>query len=415
MKEIAHRQGETLLTVTDAAGQPMPGAVIRCELTDHEFLFGCGAFEALPYVMRQSDRFTPEDRARLEDRMEKWLALFNYGTLPFYWGQFEPEEGKPHTELLRYAAGFLSSRGVALKGHTLCWQTVGAKWLLPYDDDAILEKQTARVRREVTDFRGLVDRWDVVNEAVIMPEYSRYENAATRICRKLGRVELIRRLFAEAHAADPDALLLLNDFNTSDRYARLIADCLDAGAPIGCIGIQSHQHQGVWGREKTDAVLARFEGFGLPIHFTENTIVAGPLVAPEIDDLQDAHYADDAATPEYEEAQADALEDMVRNLFENHPLVTAVTNWDFGDGAWLNAPSGLIRRDGALKPVYHRLRRLIREEWTADVTLRTDEAGRVLLRGYRGLYRVTSGEKQGMLRLDAHTPRQTVALTPGRI
>ena len=417
MTEITHRQGETLLTVTDAAGKPLAGETVRCTLRRHEFLFGCGAFESVPYVMSRRTGLPqppkggkPLDPAVLQDRMDKWLALFNYGTLPFYWGRFEPEEGKPNTESLREAAAFLRSQGVTVKGHPLCWQTSGAQWLLAYDDDTILQKQIARIHREVRDFKGLIGLWDVVNEAVIMPDYDRYENAATRMCRKLGRVELIRRLFSEAHADDPDAVLLLNDFNTSQRYADLIRDCLAAGAPISCIGIQSHQHQGVWSKEKTDTILARYEGFGLPIHFTENTIVAGPLVAPEIDDLQDAHYEDDAATPELEEMQGEALEAQYRNLFENHPLVTGITNWDYGDGAWLNAPSGLIRRDGSLKPAYRRLMHLIHEEWTTDVTLTADEQGRVALRGYRGTYAVTAAGRTGEASVGREKTAQTVAL-----
>ena len=48
-----------------------------------------------------------------------------------------------------------------------------------------------------------------------------------------------------------------------------------AGVRIDVIGIQSHMHQGYWGREKTLAVLERFERFHLPIHFTENTLLSG--------------------------------------------------------------------------------------------------------------------------------------------
>ena len=324
----------------------------------------------------------------MADRMDKWLGLFNYGTLPFYWGRFEPVEGQPQTAEFLRAAEFMRSKDVTLKGHTLCWQTVGAQWLLKYDDQTILRKQLNRIRRDVGDFKGLVSLWDVINEVVIMPIYDKYDNAATRLCKMLGRVKLVKEVFTAAHEADPVAKLLLNDFNLSTNYEILLDGCLNAGAPIHTIGVQSHQHQGIWGKEKQDAILARFEHFGLPIHFTENTIVAGPLVPPEIDDLQDAHYEDDAATPEYEAMQAEALEQMYRNLFENHPLVTAITNWDFGDGAWLNAPSGVIRKDGSLKPAYHTLRRLIKEEWHTDVTLISDENGLVELEGFKGKYRL---------------------------
>lgn len=52
--------------------------------------------------------------------MEKWLNLFNYGTLPFYWGRYEPEEGKPEFESRMNAARFLVAQRKRVKGHPLC-------------------------------------------------------------------------------------------------------------------------------------------------------------------------------------------------------------------------------------------------------------------------------------------------------
>jgi hypothetical protein len=39
-----------------------------------------------------------------EKYIEKFVDIFNFTTLPFYWGQFEPERGKPRTEELKKAA-----------------------------------------------------------------------------------------------------------------------------------------------------------------------------------------------------------------------------------------------------------------------------------------------------------------------
>ena len=399
MDKLSHRKASQTLRIVDECGKPAANQTVRLQLKNHEFLFGCGAFESLPYT--NAPREDAAFAARLEDRMAKWRGLFNYGTLPFYWGRFEKEEGQPMTEEYTRAAKFLQSKDVAIKGHPLCWHTAGAQWLLKYDNDTILRKQLERIQRDVSDFKGLVDMWDVINEVVIMPIYDKYDNPVTRLCKMLGRVGLIKTVFQAAIEANPDSTLLINDFNLSTNYEILIDGCLNAGVPIHTIGLQSHQHQGVWGREKADAILERFEHFGLPIHFTENTIVAGPLVAPEIDDLQDAHYEDDAATPEYEAMQAEALADMYRHLFENHPLVTGITNWDFGDGAWLNAPSGVIRKDGSLKPSYYALQKLIKEEWTPDVTLTTDENGLCTLEGFKGKYVASCGGKQGQVVLKA--------------
>ena len=404
-----HRMDKAKIRVIGKDGKPAANMKVHLNQINHEFLFGCGAFETLPYtnapeahngtgspnkVKPMPDEEKEAYRARLEDRMQKWLGLFNYGTLPFYWGGFEPEEGNPHTEQLMNAAKFLKSKDVTVKGHPLCWHTGCVPWLMNYDNKTILEKQLARIHRDVGNFKGIIDMWDVINEVVIMPIYDKYDNAITRICKELGRVGLVKKVFDAAQETNPDGIFLINDFNLSTNYEILIDGCLNAGVPIKTIGLQSHQHQGVWSLEKTEEILSRFEHFGLPIHFTENTIVAGPLVAPEITDLQDAHYDDDAATPELEQKQADDLEKMYRNLFENHPLVSAITNWDFGDGAWLNAPSGVIRKDGSLKPSYNRLHHLIKEEWHTELDTTTDADGYITIEGYKGKYEISAGNKK---------------------
>ncbi|MBQ0003988.1 MAG: endo-1,4-beta-xylanase [Treponema sp.] len=381
MADLSHRKAKAKIQILNKDGTPKAKTKINVNQINHEFLFGCGAFHTLDYVDGKYD----------DDRLNKWLNLFNYGTLPFYWGTYEPQEGKPISDVMMRAAKFLKEKDVKVKGHPLCWHTVCAPWLMKYDNETIFNKQIERIHRDVGLFKGVIDMWDVINEVVIMPIYDKYDNAVTRICKEKSRVGLVKEVFKAAYETNPDGTFLINDFNLSTNYEILIDGCLNAGVPINTIGLQSHQHQGIWGKQKQDETLERFEHFGLPIHFTENTIVAGPLVAPEITDLQDAHYEDDASTPEYEEIQADALEQQYRNLFENHPLVTAITNWDYTDGAWLNAPSGLIRRDGSLKPAYTRLHKLIKEEWHTELDLITDENGFVEVEGFKGKYELSDG------------------------
>ena len=81
------------------------------------------------------------------------------------------------------------------------------------------------------------------------------------------------------------------------------------------------------------------------------------------------------STPEGEARQADDIERHYRSLF-GHPAVESITYWGFTDaGAWLGAPSGLVRVDGSPKPSYGVLDRLIRDAWwTAPTRVRTDDA-----------------------------------------
>ncbi len=232
---IAHRKVTKRVQVLNAEGKPLSSAKVSVKQTNHSFLFGCGGFDFIPYVEKGEETF--------KQLTESWLQVFNYATLPFYWGTYEPEEGKSVKELMMKTAQYLQSRNVKVKGHPLCWHTVCADWLMQYDNETILKKQLDRIEREVVGYKGVIDMWDVINEVVIMPIFDKYDNAITRICKEKGRVGLIKEVFEKAHACNPDAVLLLNDFNTSINYEILIDGCLNAGVPISAIGIQSHQHQ----------------------------------------------------------------------------------------------------------------------------------------------------------------------------
>ncbi len=404
-KNLDYRKAKCKLFIVDEQGKPIAKKRIRVEQTNHEFLFGCGAFDTLPYV----NGAKPEKLPFLKDRIDKWMDVYNYGTIPFYWGGFEPKEGQPATESRMNAAKFLKEHNVKVKGHPLCWHTACADWLMEYDNKTILTKQLDRIHREVEGFKGTVDMWDVINEVVIMPIFDKYDNAITRVCKDLGRVGIIKEVFGAAHDANPDAILLLNDFNTSISYEILIDGCLNAGVSISAIGIQSHQHQGYWGADKVEEVLARYEHFGLPIHFTENTLLSGELIPADIEDLNDFHADVWPSTPELEERQRQQMEEMYRILF-SHPQVEAITGWDFADGAWLNAPSGVIRKDNSIKPAYTMLKDLIKKEWWTDYEVCTDEHGYVEVEGFKGEYILKQDEKSAPVKLASDTKETQIVI-----
>lgn len=398
MTTPAHRIGESLVRVVDKNGNPVADKELVLNQRSHQFLFGSGAFDFLEYEGKKGD---PE-------RLDKWLALLNYGTLPFYWGRYEPKEGYPEYESLMQAAKYLRDHNVTLKGHPLCWHTVCADWLMDYPDEVIMDKQLARINREVTAFKGVIDIWDVINEVVIMPVFDKYDNAVTRLCKRYGQVGLVKEVFAAAKAANPDGIFLINDFNTSPKYEELLENCLDAGVEISAIGIQSHQHQGYWGTEKLYYVLKRFSRFGLPIHFTENTLVSGSLIPEYIEDLNDWQVKEWPTTIAGEERQAKEWEEMYRILFAD-PNIKAITGWDFADGAWLNAPSGLVTVDNREKPAYKKLLSLVKGEWwTKDQPIRTNSDGIVNIKGTKGTYEIEGCE--GIITLGDEPSNTTVVL-----
>ena len=82
------------------------------------------------------------------------LELYNYGTMSFYWGRYEERENEPAFESRMNASAYLKAHGKIVKGHPLCWHTVCADWLLQYDNKTILDRQLARIDRDVRAFAG---------------------------------------------------------------------------------------------------------------------------------------------------------------------------------------------------------------------------------------------------------------------
>jgi GH35 family endo-1,4-beta-xylanase len=393
-----YRTADVTLTVCRADGTPLAGHTVEVAQQGHKFSFGCIGFDQIPLA---NGELTGEKKAQAERYNEKLLHLFNFITLPFYWGRFEPQRGQPDTVRLLNTARWFVERGCQVKGHPLCWHTVTADWLLSLSTDEIIRVQLDRIHRDVADFRGLIDSWDVINEVVIMPIFDKYDNGITRMCQQLGRIGIIRAVFEAARSTNPGATLLLNDFDTSIAYEILIEGCLEAGIKIDAIGIQSHMHQGYWGVEKTQRVLERYTHFGLPIHFTESSLVSGQIMPPEIVDLNDYQVAEWPSTPEGEARQAEEVVTHFKTLLA-HPLVEAITWWGLVDGGWLKAPSGLIRQDYSSKPAYEALANLIKGDWwLPPTTMVTDGEGRLRFTGFLGDYALTLDGTSVPFSLDA--------------
>jgi len=414
--DLSHRKASVEIKLVNADGSFAANQEVKINQKSHQFLFGVGGFEAVELASGkardfkyESEMITEERRAHLEEKLNKLFSFNNYATLPFYIGRYEPVEGKPDEEGLKAGARWYEKRAVARKGHPLCWHTVCAPWLMNYSNAVILDKVIARVERDVAAFKGLIDIWDVINEVVIMPVFNKYDNAVTRICKEYGQIRIVKEVFEAAKRANPNALLLLNDFDTSKDYEILIDKCLQAGIKIDVIGIQSHQHQGYWGSEKVHDVLSRFSRFGLPLHFTENTLISGDIMPAHITDLNDWQVEEWPTTPEGEERQAREGTEMYEILFA-HPKVEAITTWSGGDNAWLHAPAGFLRTDNSEKPFFKAISDKIKKEWHTEITAQTDASGVVKLQGFKGGYEISCAGKNASFDLNGKAGSVTITL-----
>ena len=170
-------------------------------------------------------------------------------------------------------AAWAASNRQRLFGHCLVWyaQEMPAFKRLDGDAKAFGAAYDRYIRQVAGRYRGRIAGWDVVNEAVgddgggLRPSLW---------VSNLGAEDHIVRAFEQARAADPQAVLFLNDYGLEvwpkkrAAFLRLAERLLKRGAPLGGLGSQSHIDIDLVPGACTAAIreLARF---GLPIHVSE--------------------------------------------------------------------------------------------------------------------------------------------------
>ena len=80
-----NRKGDVEITVKGSDGQPLKDIEIKVKQKTHEFKYGANIF--------MLDELESPEKNEL---YKKYFAeAFNMATIPFYWGDLEPEKGKP--------------------------------------------------------------------------------------------------------------------------------------------------------------------------------------------------------------------------------------------------------------------------------------------------------------------------------
>ena len=388
------RKGGLTVRVVDAAGRPVPDASVHLAMTRHAFLFGCNFF-----ALRPSDT-SPSELAY----QKEFTALFNYATLPFYWGAFEGTQGKPDYDNLQSMAAWSVAHGITPKGHPLVWHEVWPGWA-PKTPDAAIPLLHARVADLIPRYKDTIHYWDVLNEANGASSHTP-ANGESEWIKRDGPAPVVETALGWARAAAPAGTpetFLYNDYNLGQENVALLTQLQKDGKLPDAIGLQSHMHGGEIPLPEVWLDCQKFGKFGRPIHFTETTVISGP----RRDNPSNGDLPDWNTTPEGEAKQADYVAQFYSLLF-SHPSVRAITWWDFSDlNAWQGAPAGLVRKDMSPKPAYTRLLDLIHKQWWTDTTGRADAQGTLTRRVFYGDYAVTVTDAKG------RTKTQTVTLPEG--
>ena len=388
-----YRKGDVSVRFVTNDGKPLQGAAVEVVQKTHDFLFGCIIF----------DLIRDENPHRQDLFKERFKSLFNLAVFPFYWPGYEDHQGMPRWADMLSTLEWCKLNGITTKGHPLVWACKSGTpaWLSGYTVQETEELLKSRVVNIVRGFRGQIDIWDVVNEPINVKTWKNkiaklddendwgVEDQIPEIA------DYVAAALKWAHAANPSATLIVNEFFTLARekermrFDALLKELNARNAPISGVGIQAHEPREEWFLpEQVWKTFDLFSAYGHPIHITElHPQSSGKPIT--------GGWRTGTWTPE---AQAEFASQFVYLCF-GHPSVASINWWGLSDrNIWLPG-GGLIDGEYRPKPIYEVLDRLINNEWRTRLSVPLDSTGSLSFRGFFGTYEIRLTTKDGNVRI----------------
>lgn len=387
-----NRKGDFYLNFIDAKSRDVKVENLKVEMLKHDFLFGAQIFLL--------GGFKTEEENRLYE--ERFLGLFNFATVPFYWKAYEQKDGvfqfekdvsAPGVEHLARRpsqdaiAEFCNKNGLKMKGHTLAWYINNhalPTWM-PREEKTI-EKYMCRYIDKVAERYGWdINIWDVANESSDTQDHYKSPNFFPK--------DHVFTAFKESERAFPRNTDFIMNYTTPVwmRVARyheyatdylLTSDIINRGGKLDIVGLQLHYFKKpdrnalmageAWTPDELFDVLDTFARLDRPIHITE---ISFPCMGEG---------------KVGEEKQAFLFENFYK-LWFSHPKVEAITYWHFVDGTAGSENvfnSGILRGDFSKKPAYDVLDNLINKQWRTNLSFE-NSASQFHFRCFYGTYKIT--------------------------
>ena len=316
---------------------------------------------------------------RVPGRSADWpllLAQFSFVTpensLTPAWVQ--PAEGVFDFHLADAFVDFADRNQLKVFGQTLVFARDDAmpKWIARDGErrascELLLRRLKSHIDTTVGRYRGRIPVWSVVNEAIDEGPGFLRPSALSAACGE----EFILRAFEYAHAADPAALLVLNDFNNEHpaRRAKMLAlvEALRAaGAPVYAIGLQGHYELDRIPYDDLEDTLRAARRAGLKVVVTELDVDVVPRGGwwaeggARRDELARYDPYPAHCPPSVLRRQAQQYAQLLSILRRHADVVASVSFWNLHDGqSWLNTFPWrrsnhplLFDRAGRPKPAY---------------------------------------------------------------
>jgi endo-1,4-beta-xylanase len=267
------------------------------------------------------------------------------------WAFVHPQPGKYDFTLADQYVAFGLKHHMNILGHNLVWHEEVPGWVFRdskghlLSRDALLARMRRHIQTVVGRYKGKINCWDVVNEAL-------NEDGTMRqsLWYKIIGPDYIEKAFEYAHEADPHALLGYNDYNLEKPAKRKAAIALVKrlkadGIPIAYVGLQDHDSLTWPTVEQEDATISAFAALGVKVAISELDINVLPTPGGQPTADVNLHIRQNPKLNPYVNGLPESVQKelaaryagLFRVFLKHRGQIMRVTFWGVTNGdSWLN-------------------------------------------------------------------------------
>lgn len=263
----------------------------------------------------------------------------------------QPEKGKFDFKLADEFVNFGVKHHFHIVGHTLVWHSQAPKWFFvddngnPVSRDTLIQRMKTHIFTVMQRYKGKVNGWDVVNEA-INDDGSWRESPFYKIIGK----DYVKLAFQFAHEADPNVELYYNDYSMAKpgrraSVVKMIKELKNEGIRVDAIGMQGHFTMDFPSVEELEKSINAFAATGCKVMVTEMdySVIPFPSGSVTADVGFKAQY--DPKLNPYPNGLPDSIAKIQRERYnaffkiflKHRDVISRVTVWGASDkNSWRN-------------------------------------------------------------------------------
>ncbi len=263
----------------------------------------------------------------------------------------QPVEGEFDFSLADQFVKYGEKHKMFIIGHTLVWHSQAPKWFFVDEKgntvsrEVLIERMKNHITTVVKRYKGRVNGWDVVNEA-IEDDGTWRENPFYKIIGK----DYVKLAFQFAHEADPNAELYYNDYSMAkegrrEGVVKMIKELQAEGIKVAAIGMQGHFTMDFPSVEDEEKSIVAFANLGTKVMITELDQTVIPFPSNEVTADVGAKFAFDPKMNPYPNSLPDSvsikwnerLGEFFKLFIKHSDKISRVTIWGLTDNhTWRN-------------------------------------------------------------------------------